>query len=76
MRNMMTALFAGVGMGLLVGGVLAMFGSIFQHGTRVIDYLGPFNGDWDPDKVRFLGAILASIGSALLTFNLLVRRKL
>jgi hypothetical protein len=75
MRNVVTALLAGLGMALLVGGVMAFIGGIFQLQVRVVNYLGPLNGTWDQDQVKFLGAILAPIGSGLLTFALLVRRR-
>jgi hypothetical protein len=48
--------------------------SIFQRELRVVHSLGPFNGTWDPDQVKFLGAILASAGSGVFTFALLMRR--
>jgi hypothetical protein len=75
MRNFLTALLGGIGMALLVGGISALFGAIFQQGNRVINHLGPFNGIWEPDQVRFLGAILAAFGSGIFTFAMLARRK-
>jgi hypothetical protein len=76
MRNTLTAIFAGLGMGVFVGGIMGMIGGIFQRDqVRVIHGLGPFDGQWDPDNVKFLGAILASIGSAIFTFAMLMRRK-
>jgi hypothetical protein len=75
MRNTLTAILAGVGMGVFVGGIMGMIGGIFQQDqVRVVSDLGPFNGRWDRDQVKFLGAILASCGSALFTFALLMRR--
>jgi hypothetical protein len=56
-------------MALFVGGVMGMIGGIFQVAPqRTVHGLGPFDGTWDPDQTKFLGAILASCGSALSTF--------
>ncbi len=74
MRTFLRAILAGLGMGVLVGGIMAMIGGIFQRELRVVHSLGPFNGTWDPDQVKFLGAILASIGSGVFPFALLMRR--
>jgi hypothetical protein len=76
MRNTLTALLAAVGMGLLVGGIMGMIGGIFQESVRQLHNLGPFDGTWDKDQVKFIGAILAVIGSAVFTFALLMRRPL
>jgi hypothetical protein len=76
MRNILTALLAAVGMGLLVGGIMGMIGGIFQESVRELHNFGPFDGTWDKDQVKFIGAILAAIGSAVFTFALLMRRPL
>ncbi len=75
MRNTLTAILAALGMGLLVGGIMGMVGGIFQREVRFMRNSGPFDGRWDPDQVKFLGAILAAVGSTLFTFALLMRRK-
>ncbi len=76
MRNFLTATLAALGMGILVGGIMGMVGGIFQVDlVRQVHDLGPFNGNYDKDQVKFLGAILASIGSAIFTFALLMRGK-
>jgi hypothetical protein len=76
MSNVWTAISAALGMALLVGGIMGLIGGIFQRSAmRTVSGLGPFDGQWDSDNVKFLGAILASCGSAVLTFALLMRRK-
>jgi hypothetical protein len=75
MRNTLTAILAAIGMGVLVGGIMGMIGGIFQRSQRLVHGLGPFDGTWDADQVKFLGAILASCGSAVFTFALLMRRR-
>jgi len=75
MPSTLTAILAGIGMGLFVGGIMGMVGGIFQESHTRVFTLGPFNDSWDRDQVKFLRAILASIGSALFTFALLMRRK-
>jgi len=74
MRYTLTAFLAGLGMTLLIGGLLAFVGGIFQDEVRVLQHLGPFNGNWDRHHTRFNGAITAAIGSGLFTFALLIRR--
>jgi hypothetical protein len=75
MRNTLTAILAGLGMGLFVGGIMAMIGGIFQIAPqRTLHGFGPFDGTYDPDQTKFIGGILASCGSALFTFALLMRR--
>jgi hypothetical protein len=74
MRKTSTAVLGALGMGILVGGIMGMIGGIFQREVRVLSGLGPLNGTWDADQVKFVGGILASIGSAMFTFALLLRR--
>jgi len=74
MRNTLTAFLAGLGMALLIGGLLAFVGGIFQDEVRELHHLGPLNGIWDRHHTRFYGAIMAAIGSGLFTFAFLLRR--
>jgi hypothetical protein len=39
----------------------------------MIDYLGPLNGVWEPDRTRFGGGILAAAGGGVFTFGVLLR---
>jgi hypothetical protein len=57
MRNLLSAILAALGMGVLVGGIMGMIGSIFQQHVRTLLDFGPFNGNPDPDQIKFLGAI-------------------
>jgi hypothetical protein len=75
MRNFVTALLAGIGMGMLVGGLLTVVGSHLDQKDQVLEHLGPLSGVWHANQSRFAGAILASFGSGIFTFALLVRRK-
>jgi hypothetical protein len=71
MRALLVIL-ASLGIGLLTGGLLSfVFGAWIQRQTLFVTGLGPFNGIWGPPDYCFLGAVLASVGSALTACGLL-----
>ena len=75
MRNFLTALLCGIGMGMLVGGILTVVGGYLDREDQVLEHMGPLSGVWHANQSRFAGAILASFGSGIFAFALLVRRK-
>ena len=75
MRTILTALLAGIGIGLLLGGLFTVIGGHLDHEPQELHNLGPLNGVWQANQARFFGAVIASLGGGLFTFALLARRK-
>jgi hypothetical protein len=66
--RLILSVVAGVGAGLTVGGLLAfLFGACVEKAPLQVRGLGPFDGTWYPAAYCFLGAVLASVGAALVT---------
>jgi len=76
MAKLSSALIVALGVGLLIGGVCSFLdGVVNQHDTYVGPAFGPFSGIWHPNDYRFMGGVLASVGGAMMTFGLMVRRR-
>jgi hypothetical protein len=75
MWRIVTALLAGFGMTLLIGGILTVIGGHLDHEDHTLEYLGPLSGVWQASQARFFGAILASAGGGIFTFALMARCK-
>jgi hypothetical protein len=74
MLKFLTALIAGIGAGLLIGGVLGLWGSINLHETINVTGLGPLiNARYSPFDFGFLSVCAASVGGALFTFGVMLR---
>jgi hypothetical protein len=64
MRRFLTALVAGVGMGLLIGGVCGLLAALATHEDINATGLGPLNGRWSPNDLRFLATSPRSCGTS------------
>jgi hypothetical protein len=74
MHWFLRAVVAGVGMGMVVGGVCGLMGALATHDTVTVTGLGPFNGRWTHHDLRFLATVVAGVGGGLFTFALFSKR--
>jgi hypothetical protein len=74
MLGFLRALVAGIGMGMIVGGVCGLVSGLVGNADVTVKGMGPFNGVWSPYDLRFLESMVAAVGAALFTCALLCRR--
>ncbi len=66
MRFLLSLVIA-LGVTITVGGLLSFVFGLIRQGYVHVHGFGPLDGDWSNNDYCFLGALLASVGSGLIT---------
>jgi hypothetical protein len=73
MARILTALVAGVGAALLVGGLCGLAAALTENNDVSVTGWGPLSGTWTVHARRFAAICVTGLGAGLFTFGLLAR---
>jgi hypothetical protein len=69
----LTALVAGLGAGLLVGGFCGLMAALMENNDVYVTGWGPLSGTWTVHDRRFVAICMTGLGAGFFTFGLLAR---